>query len=632
VDVGDVLTEGGWKPIQEVVVGESVYSLTSTGELILKKVTGTHVFDVKEKLVRVHKKNLYMSMTPDHRVLYQKQCSDKFELIRFNEHTSASINVARTSISYRGTGYKSPIASFSDLEYAEFLGLYIAEGCTPRVRKHSYKVLITQNKKENHEWVWEVMKASGLNVCYCKNGDFQITNKNLYLHLAPLGKAHEKHFPREFLQNASYEQLEVAFLAYARGDGNWQSPTSCQAVTCSRQLASDLQEIGVKLGYKVQVNHTVSSNPNHNDRFTIYLTKNTPVTKVDKNPLDRNDVVYEDYEGKVYCLSVEDTENFVLRQQDVVWISGNTTNPGGPGHAWVKKMFVDAAPANTPYWATNIETGEVLQWPKGHSKEGQPLFKRRFIPATLFDNPYLAEDGNYEANLLSLPEQQRKQLLYGDWDVNEGAAFTEFNRAIHVIEPFDIPNSWTKFRAADYGYGSHSGVLWFAVEPKTEQLIVYRELFTSKVTAYDLAGMILEEEYGERINYGVLDSSLWHNRGDRGPSLAEQMISRGCRWRPADRSKGSRVAGKNQIHRRLQIDEFTGEPKLVIFNTCKNLISQLPNLPLDKNNPEDVDTNSEDHLYDALRYGVMSRPRSNLFDYDPNQSRGYRPVDPIFGV
>jgi len=309
-----------------------------------------------------------------------------------------------------------------------------------------------------------------------------------------------------------------------------------------------------------------------------------------------------------------------------------TTNPGGPGHGWVKKMFVDAAPANTPFWATDIDTGEVLQWPKGHSKEGQPLFKRRFIPATLFDNPYLAEDGNYEANLLSLPEQQRKQLLYGDWDVNEGAAFTEFNRAIHVIEPFDIPNSWTKFRAADYGYGSHSGVLWFAVEPKTEQLIVYRELFTSKVTAYDLAGMILEEEYGERINYGVLDSSLWHNRGDRGPSLAEQMISRGCRWRPADRSKGSRVAGKNQIHRRLQIDEFTGEPKLVIFNTCKNLIAQLPNLPLDKNNPEDVDTNSEDHLYDALRYGVMSRPRSNLFDYDPSQSRGYRPVDPIFGV
>lgn len=307
-----------------------------------------------------------------------------------------------------------------------------------------------------------------------------------------------------------------------------------------------------------------------------------------------------------------------------------TTNPGGPGHAWVKKMFVDPAPANTAFWATDPDTGETLTWPKGHSKEGQPLFKRRFIPATLFDNPYLAEDGLYEANLLSLPEHQRKQLLYGDWDINEGAAFTEFNRKIHVIEPFDIPASWPRFRAADYGYGSYTGVLWFAVAPD-EQLIVYRELFVSKVTAWDLADMILEIEQDDKIRYGVLDSSLWHNRGDRGPSLAEQMISKGCRWRPSDRSKGSRVAGKNEIHRRLQVDEWTGEPRMVIFNTCRNLIEQLPSLPLDKNNPEDVDTNSEDHLYDALRYGVMSRPRSSVFDYDPTRSKGMVIADSKFG-
>lgn len=307
-----------------------------------------------------------------------------------------------------------------------------------------------------------------------------------------------------------------------------------------------------------------------------------------------------------------------------------TTNPGGPGHAWVKKMFVDPAPANTPFWATDPDTGETLTWPKGHSREGEPLFKRRFIPATLFDNPYLADDGLYEANLLSLPEHQRRQLLYGDWDINEGAAFTEFNRSIHVIEPFDIPASWPRFRAADYGYGSYTGVLWFAVAPD-EQLIVYRELFVSKVTAWDLADMILEIEQDEKIRYGVLDSSLWHNRGDRGPSLAEQMISKGCRWRPADRSKGSRVAGKNEIHRRLQVDEWTGEPRMVFFNTCRNLIEQLPALPLDKNNPEDVDTKSEDHLYDALRYGVMSRPRSGVFDYDPTRSRGMVIADSKFG-
>jgi hypothetical protein len=235
--------------------------------------------------------------------------------------------------------------------------------------------------------------------------------------------------------------------------------------------------------------------------------------------------------------------------------------------------------------------------------------------------------------LLSLPEQQRRQLLDGDWDIKEGAAFTEFDRKIHVVEPFDIPNNWVKFRACDYGYGSKSGVVWFAVSP-SEQLVVYRELYVSKVLATDLADMILDLEVGDgNIKYGVLDSSLWHKRGDTGPSLAEQMIQRGCRWRQSDRSKGSRVAGKNEVHRRLQVDEFTEEPRLVFFNNCTNIISQLPALPIDKKNPEDIDTTSEDHLYDALRYGIMSRPRFSIFDYDPmgTPSQGMRVADAVFG-
>lgn len=296
-----------------------------------------------------------------------------------------------------------------------------------------------------------------------------------------------------------------------------------------------------------------------------------------------------------------------------------TTNPGGSGHSWVKKAFIDPAKPGKAFWAIDPETGETLAWPQNHARAGEPLFQRRFIPATLYDNPYLAEDGMYEANLMSMPEHQRKQLLDGNWDVAEGAAFSEFNRRIHTIEPFDIPSSWPRFRAADYGYSSYSGIVWFAIAP-SGQLVVYRELYVSKVLAEDLAEQILNAEYGEKMRYGVLDSSLWHKRGDTGPSIAERMILKGCRWRPADRSRGSRIAGKNEIHRRLQIDEYTGEPRMVIFNTCRNLISQLPSIPLSKSNPEDVDTNSEDHLYDALRYGVMTRPSTGMFDTDTNYS------------
>ncbi len=309
-----------------------------------------------------------------------------------------------------------------------------------------------------------------------------------------------------------------------------------------------------------------------------------------------------------------------------------STNPGNKGHSWVKKMFIDPAPTGKSFWATDVETNEVMVYPKGHSKEGKPLFKRRFIPALLKDNPHLAETGDYETMLLSLPEAQRKQLLEGSWDVAEGAAFSEFNRAIHVVEPFDIPSNWTKYRACDYGYGSYSAVLWFAVAPD-ESIYVYRELYVTKVLAEDLADMVLELERNESIRYGVLDSSTWHKRGDLGPSIAERMIAKNCRWRPADRSSGSRVAGKNEVHRRLQIDPFTEEPRMKIFNTCTQLIADLPVLPIDKANPEDIDTKvKNDHTYDALRYGLMSRPRSSLFDYDPNTHKsGITISDKTFG-
>ena len=308
-----------------------------------------------------------------------------------------------------------------------------------------------------------------------------------------------------------------------------------------------------------------------------------------------------------------------------------STNPGGPGHNWVKKMFIDPAAWGKAFSATDIETGETLVWPKGHSKAGQPLFKRRFIPARLSDNPYLYESGDYEANLLSLPEADRRRLLEGDWDIIEGNAFPEWNRKIHVVEPYEIPYNWRRFRACDYGYGSHSAVVWFAVTPE-EQLVVYRELYVSKVLAPDLADLILEMEADDGpITYGVLDSSCWHNRGNPGPSIAESMIVRGCRWRPSDRSKGARVAGKNEVHRRLQVDEYTEEPRMIVFSSCTNTIAQLPVIPLDRNNPEDVDTKSEDHLYDAIRYGVMSRPRSTAWDVNPDTVKHYRPVDLVFG-
>ncbi len=310
-----------------------------------------------------------------------------------------------------------------------------------------------------------------------------------------------------------------------------------------------------------------------------------------------------------------------------------TTNPGGVGHGWVKRMFIDPSPENKAFPATDIETGEILRFPKGHPQEGSTLFERRFIPARLKDNPYLFKDGQYEANLLSLPENQRRQLLEGDWSVADGAAFTEFRLHHHVCEPFEIPENWIRFRSCDFGYSSFSAVHWFAIDPNFETLYVYRELYVSKHTGRDLAKAILSLERGEDIVYGVLDSSCWHNRGQIGPSIAEEMIAEGCRWRPSDRSAGARVAGKNRLHERMKVDPVTDKAGIVFFNTCRQIIADLPIIPVDPRGGDDIDSKfASDHTYDSIRYGVMSRPKAfSPWDFGDKPINQWKPADQTFG-
>ena len=298
-----------------------------------------------------------------------------------------------------------------------------------------------------------------------------------------------------------------------------------------------------------------------------------------------------------------------------------TGNPGNIGSQWVKEMFVDPSEPNKAF-NVSIDT------PTGVRK-----ISRRFIPAKLQDNPYLMQTDDYYIMLASLPEVQRKQFLEGDWSAFENSSFPEFNKTTHVVDPFDIPRGWSRFRAADWGYSSNACCLWFAID-WDNNLWIYRELYTKKITADEFARKVLEAEQGEFMRYGVLDSSTWARRGDVGPSIAETMIQEGCKWRPSDRSPKSRINGKLEIHKRLKVHEKDNEPTLKIFSNCVNLIRTLPLLPLDKNNPEDVDTDAEDHAYDALRYGCMSRPMhpsvmKELFQN--SKEKVFKPVDRVFG-
>ena len=347
--------------------------------------------------------------------------------------------------------------------------------------------------------------------------------------------------------------------------------------------------------------------------------------KIEFGFLERDADVYR-YQGQAYSwigfdeithLPTEFGWNYLasrLRTTDpeIVPYLRCTANPGGVGAHWVKKRYVDPNEPNKAF-------------------EGSDGLTRKFIPARLDDNPYLAEDGRYEQMLKALPAVQRKQLLEGNWDITEGAAFAEFDPDFHVIPPFQIPIGWERVKGIDYGYASESACVWGAIDPSDRTLIIYRELYQKNLTGVDLAQLITQMEIEDPFSVaGVLDTAAWNRTGTTGPTVGETLVRAGHKLRRADKN---RIQGKIQIHEYLKVQQ-SGRPRIQLFNTCPNLIRELQSIPLDRSNPEDVDTHAQDHAYDALRYLIMSRPKVN----DPlaqmrhmRMEQAYRPVDAEFG-
>ena len=347
--------------------------------------------------------------------------------------------------------------------------------------------------------------------------------------------------------------------------------------------------------------------------------------KIEFGFLERDADVYR-YQGQAYSwigfdeithLPTEFAWNYLasrLRTTDseITCYMRCTANPGGAGATWVKKRYIDPSPPHESF-------------------EGADGLSRKFIPARLQDNPFLATDGRYEKMLKALPPTQRQQLLEGNWDVAEGAAFTEFLPQLHVITPFEIPVHWERVKGIDYGYASESACIWGAVDPSDGTLIIYRELYRKGLLGTELAEMITDMEMQDPFSVqGVLDTACWSRTGTTGPTIGETLQRAGHKLRRADKN---RIQGKIQIHEYLKVMQ-SGRPRIQLFNTCPNLIRELQSIPLDKRNPEDVDTHAPDHAYDALRYLIMSRPRINDTLNQMRQfhrERVYAPVDSTFG-
>jgi phage terminase large subunit len=264
-----------------------------------------------------------------------------------------------------------------------------------------------------------------------------------------------------------------------------------------------------------------------------------------------------------------------------------TSNPGGAQTLWVRRYFIDRSV--TP---EENERYRPEDW--------------TFIPARLYDNPYLMDpDGTfatYEDRLYARGELRRRQLLEGDWDALVGQFFPEWSPRLVLSR--EIPSGTSVDLWMDWGY-TQPGVVYWVAPLADGHLHVAREWVFRQRVASDVASEILRltRERGWTIRRAIADPAMWSRTGS-GESLAETFARVGLRLTPGDRE---RVLGWARL-RHWFCDAPDGEPWLTVEPSCVYAIRTIPALVADPTNPEDCDTTGEDHAADAWRYGVMSRP------------------------
>lgn len=259
-----------------------------------------------------------------------------------------------------------------------------------------------------------------------------------------------------------------------------------------------------------------------------------------------------------------------------------TCNPGGIGHAWVKRLFLDRK-----------------------FRPDERAEDYRFISAQVYDNPVLMQaDPEYVRQLESLPPKLRDAWLLGRWDVFEGQFLPEFRPELHVADPRAIPHSLRKFVAFDYGLDMLAALL-LGVDEKGN-LYVLREICESNHTLREAAERVAELCARECVEYAVASPDLWNRRQDSGKSGFEIMQSvRGMP--PMSAADNRRIPGWRVLREYLNFNSDT--PKLKISSACRTLTESLPALLCDPLRPEDASGEPHEvtHAPEALRYAVMSR-------------------------
>ncbi len=255
-----------------------------------------------------------------------------------------------------------------------------------------------------------------------------------------------------------------------------------------------------------------------------------------------------------------------------------TCNPGGVGHGWVKRLFIDR-----------------------DYKDGENPKDFTFIQALVYDNKaLLSENPDYLSQLQSLPDSLKSAWLYGHWDEFEGQFFPEFSAARHTADISEIPDRARRYCAIDYGLDMLAAV--FVAVTEKGRCIVYDEVHESGLIVSEAAKRINEKRQG--VEVFIAPSDLWSRQKDTGKSIAELFGENGIFL---TRQRSDRISGWMSLRELMKYDENT-EPRLIISKKCTSLIRCLPLLLHDGERSGDASTHPHavTHAPDALRYFAVS--------------------------
>lgn len=631
----DILTKNGWKNVSQLQVGEVVASLNPhTRQMEYQAISKFWKYKYSGDMYTLHQKNgISFSVTPNHRIWASTERVKKLRSYEV-KHLPSVARIPqwckwRGKTDYRirrflSDGHNGKYVSFTVNQWMEFLGWFLSEGC---IDKHRWSVRISQVGEEGKDQIRRLLKAANINF-WEQEKEFSFSSKKLCLYLEQFGDCFKKHIPRDVLFYAR-PQLRLLLNALVEGDGCWDDDKfqAGRFVTTSKQLKDDVMELAFKCGYKVtSCYYEKRKSVFYNDKPIWYLSFHKKITDTSIRSSSygiSNTVKKEKFSGKVFCVTVPPHHSVLIRYKGRLSWSGQSaeyhdmcfdeashftffqfsyltsrcrsalagvkplirlaSNPGGVGHLWLKKRYVDPGMVNKKWYLADEQKSLA------------------FIPARLEDNPSLRlADPTYENRLKILGEKKFKALRWGDWNVFEGQFFSEWSKD-HVLTYNRVPDTHSKkILCMDWGYHSPGPVYWLEITT-SGRIFCYRELVLREMAPKEYAEAICKCcPREERYSALWAPPELWGKEveleggGQPIQKLMQTVFNKMRSDIIMQKANNARVPGWLKVREYLRLAP-DGFPWFQISPSCEYLIETLPALLHDEHRPEDLDSSGEDH-------------------------------------